>query len=87
MKRRSFIKKGLVTAAAPLIGSGLIAKSRSEKIVFDQPESHFWWLDEDYKFYLNEFIKPPEYEQRIKKGLLIMTTRVSTSKTASRKGR
>ena len=36
MKRRSFIKKGLVTAAAPLIGSGLIAKSRSEKIVSDQ---------------------------------------------------
>ena len=36
MKRRSFIKKGLATAAAPLIGSGLIAKSRSEKIVSDQ---------------------------------------------------
>ena len=36
MKRRSFIKKGLATAAAPLIGSGLIANSRSEKIVFDQ---------------------------------------------------
>jgi hydroxypyruvate isomerase len=36
MKRRSFIKKGLATAATPLIGSGLIAKSRSEKIVSDQ---------------------------------------------------
>ena len=36
MKRRSFIKKGLATAAAPLIGSGLIAKSRSEKIISDQ---------------------------------------------------
>ena len=36
MKRRSFIKKGLATAAAPLIGSALIAKSRSEKIVSDQ---------------------------------------------------
>ena len=36
MKRRSFIKKGLATAATPLIGSGLIAKSRSEKIVSHQ---------------------------------------------------
>ena len=36
MKRRSFIKKGLATVATPLIGSGLIAKSRSEKIVSDQ---------------------------------------------------
>ena len=36
MKRRSFIKKGLATAATPLIGSGLIAKPRSEKIVSDQ---------------------------------------------------
>ena len=36
MKRRSFIKKGLVTVAAPLIGSGLIAKFRLETIVSDQ---------------------------------------------------
>ncbi len=51
------------------VNLSLLGEDYPEKIVFDQPESHFWWLDEDYKFYLNEFIKRPEYEQRIKKGL------------------
>ena len=47
----------------------VLGQDYAEKIVFDQPKSHFWWFDNDYKIYINEFIKRPEYEQRIKQGL------------------
>ncbi len=51
------------------VNSSILGEDYVEKIVFDQPERRFWWFDEDYKIYINEFIKRPEYEQRIKQGL------------------
>ena len=51
------------------VNSSILGEDYIEKTVFDQPERRFWWFDEDYKIYLNEFIKRPEYEQRIKQGL------------------
>lgn len=51
------------------VNSSILGEDYVEKIVFDQPESRFWWFDENYKIYINEFIKRPEYEQRIKQGL------------------
>ena len=51
------------------VNSSILGEDYDEKIVFNQPESHFWWFDKGYKNYLKEFLKRPEYEQRIKKGL------------------
>ena len=51
------------------VNSSIIGKDYAEKIVLNQPESRFWWFDKGYKNYLKEFLKRPEYEQRIKKGL------------------
>lgn len=51
------------------VNLSVLGQDYAEKIVFDQPKSHFWWFDNDYKIYINEFIKRPEYKNRIKEGL------------------
>ena len=37
MKRRKFLKKNAILAAAPFVTSGLIAKSLSNKIIAERP--------------------------------------------------
>ena len=51
------------------VNLSVLGQDYAEKIVFEKPKSHFSWFDNDYKNYINEFIKRPEYKNRIKEGL------------------
>ena len=50
------------------VDSSVLGKDYPEKVLLDQPEPHFWMTDERYKPFLEEFIKRPEYQERIKTG-------------------
>jgi len=50
------------------VDSSVLGKDYPEKVLLDQPERHFWMTDERYKPFLEEFIKRPEYQERIKRG-------------------
>ena len=45
----------------------VLGRDYPENTLLDQPERHFWMTDDRYKPYLDEFIKRPEYEKRIKR--------------------
>jgi hypothetical protein len=50
------------------VDTSVLGKDYPEKVLLDQPEPHFWMTDERYKPFLEEFIKRPEYQERIKRG-------------------
>jgi len=45
----------------------VLGRDYPENTLLDQPERHFWMTDDRYKPYLDEFIRRPEYEKRIKR--------------------
>jgi arylsulfatase A-like enzyme len=49
------------------VDSSVLGRDYPENTLLDQPERHFWMTDDRYKPYLDEFIKRPEYEKRIKR--------------------
>ena len=49
------------------VDSSVLGRDYPENTLLDQPERHFWMIDDRYKPYLDEFIKRPEYEKRIKR--------------------
>ena len=50
------------------VDSSVLGRDYPENTLLDQPERHFWMTDERYKPFLEEFIKRPEYQERIKRG-------------------
>jgi len=51
------------------VDSSILGQDYTEgKLVGKHPESHFWMNDPRYEPYLNEWVKRPEYEKRIKMG-------------------
>ena len=49
------------------VDSSVLGEDYPENVLFEQPERHFWMTDDRYKPYLEEFVKRPEYEKRIKR--------------------
>ena len=50
------------------VDSSILGKDYPENILMEQPKRRFWMTDDRYKSFLEEFIKRPEYEKRIKRG-------------------
>jgi len=50
------------------VDNSVEGKDYKEGYLFSQPERHFWMKDDRYFPYMDELIKRPEYEKRIKRG-------------------